>query len=167
MSRWLRHARPPHVSWDFAMSLPKGWRPAASSAIPRPCPRPRAGVSPLQKCSLCHAGIAVTYPPMQRLRLHSFENKSVLWERIHILPEFVISIIPCTSIGGSTDPTATATHRIYTGSCCSRNWRWGSASLAARRPRRATLVIPVTGSSPILEITLEGRIETENVHGSR
>jgi hypothetical protein len=46
-------------------------------------------VPPLQTCSLCHAGIAVTYPPMQRLRLHSFENKSVLWERIHILPEFV------------------------------------------------------------------------------
>ena len=49
----------------------------------------RAGVPPLETCMLCHARIAVAYPPIEKLRKHYFENKPVLWTRIHILPEFV------------------------------------------------------------------------------
>ncbi len=49
----------------------------------------RAGVPPLETCMLCHARIAVTYPPIAKLRKHYFENKPVYWERVHILPEFV------------------------------------------------------------------------------
>ncbi len=49
----------------------------------------RAGIPPLETCMLCHARIAVTYPPIAKLRDHYFSNKPVLWQRIHILPEFV------------------------------------------------------------------------------
>lgn len=49
----------------------------------------RAGVPPLDTCLLCHARIAVTYPPIEKLRKQYFENRPVAWERVHILPEFV------------------------------------------------------------------------------
>ncbi len=49
----------------------------------------RAGIPPLETCMLCHARIAVTYPPIQNLRKHYFDNTPVLWQRVHILPEFV------------------------------------------------------------------------------
>jgi hypothetical protein len=49
----------------------------------------RAGVPPLETCMLCHARIAITYPPIAKLRKHYFGNKPVLWARVHILPEFV------------------------------------------------------------------------------
>lgn len=49
----------------------------------------RAGVPPLETCMLCHARIAVTYPPIADVRKHYFENRTVLWERVYILPEFV------------------------------------------------------------------------------
>jgi len=49
----------------------------------------RAGVPPLETCMLCHARIAVAYPPIQDLRAHYFENRPVIWNRVNILPEFV------------------------------------------------------------------------------
>lgn len=49
----------------------------------------RAGVPPLETCMLCHDRIAVTYPPIEKLRSHYFAGTPVLWARVHILPEFV------------------------------------------------------------------------------
>lgn len=49
----------------------------------------RAGIPPLETCMLCHARIAVTYPPIAKLREQYFGNKPVFWNRIHVLPEFV------------------------------------------------------------------------------
>jgi predicted CXXCH cytochrome family protein len=49
----------------------------------------RAGVPPLQTCMLCHERIAVTYPAIEDLRSHYFNNDPVTWEKVTILPDFV------------------------------------------------------------------------------
>lgn len=49
---------------------------------------PHAGVPPLQTCMLCHERIAIAYPPIEKVRKAYFENRPILWERIHVLPEF-------------------------------------------------------------------------------
>lgn len=49
----------------------------------------RAGIPPVQTCMLCHSRIVVTYPPIQEVRSHYFENEPILWKRVFTLPDFV------------------------------------------------------------------------------
>jgi hypothetical protein len=49
----------------------------------------RAGIPPLQTCMLCHSRIAITYPPIKRLRDQYFEGKPVIWKKVYSLPDFV------------------------------------------------------------------------------
>lgn len=48
----------------------------------------RSGVPPLETCMLCHHRIIVTYPQIQDLRRHYFQNVPVVWNKVTDLPEF-------------------------------------------------------------------------------
>ena len=50
---------------------------------------PRAGVPPLETCMLCHSGIIMHHPEIEKLRAHYENGTPVYWERVNDIPDFV------------------------------------------------------------------------------
>ncbi len=48
-----------------------------------------AGVPPLETCMLCHKRIITEHPEIVKLRAHYESKRTVAWERVNDLPDFV------------------------------------------------------------------------------